>query len=86
LRPAPDQAEVRLRRQVVASDPGGVVYVSQVRIERGRGRERLAYLPAESEPVVFGIHSQVAERLGAVPNASEEHATTLDYVVAAVGG
>ena len=38
-----------------------VVYTSRVRIERKRGPLRLAYLPAEKAPVVFGVHSEVAE-------------------------
>jgi hypothetical protein len=73
-------------RSAVATDASGVVYVSRIRIERGRGRERLAYLPTEREPVVFGVHSEVAEHLGAPRDAPEAHATTLDYIVAATGG
>jgi hypothetical protein len=37
---------------------GEVSYVSRVRIERLGGPERVAYLPAEKEPVVFGVHSE----------------------------
>jgi hypothetical protein len=40
-------------------------YVSRVRIERLGGPERLAHLPAEEEPVAFGVHSEVAEHYGA---------------------
>ncbi len=63
-------------------------YISRVRIERGEEKfVRLAYLPAEKEPVLFGTHGPVAEHYG---RKSEEikvpHATTLDYVVAAAGG
>jgi hypothetical protein len=39
-------------------------YVSRVRIERLGGPQRLAYLPAEEEPVAFGVHSEVAEHYG----------------------
>jgi hypothetical protein len=63
-----------------------VTYVSNVRIERKAGPLRLAYLPAESEPVSFGVHGQVARHYGVTPDVSEPHATTLDYVVAAAGG
>ena len=38
-----------------------VVYRSEVRIERMKGPVRKAYLPAESEPVIFGVHGAVAE-------------------------
>src|SRR6516164_4901390 len=47
---------------------------------------RLAYLPAEKAPVVFGVHSEVAEHYKVPPNAYPPHATTLDYVVAAAAG
>lgn len=65
---------------------GDVAYVSRVKIERQRGPLRLAYLPAESVPVVFGVHGPVAEHYGVSPEVGEPHATTLDYVVAAAGG
>jgi hypothetical protein len=42
-------------------------YVSRVRIERLGGPQRLAYLPAEPEPVAFGVHSEVAEHYGVAP-------------------
>ncbi len=63
-----------------------VTYVSHVKIERKVGPLRLAYLPAESEPVRFGVHGAVAKHYGISPDVSEPHATTLDYVVAATGG
>ncbi len=63
------------------------VYVSQVRIERREGPDRLAWLPAEKEPVHFGVHGPVAEHYGlSADQIKEPHATTLDYVVAAAGG
>ncbi len=65
---------------------GKVVYKSRVRIERERGPIRLAWLPSESEPVRFGLHSAIAEHYGIEPGKFPEHATTLDYIVAAAGG
>ena len=64
----------------------GPAYVSRVRIERLGGPQRLAHLPAEEEPVIFGVHSEVAEHYGVSPDRFPPHATTLDYVVAAAGG
>ncbi len=61
-------------------------YVSRVRITRQGGPQRLAYLPAEDEPVAFGVHAEVAEHYGVPPGKFPPHATTLDYVVAAAGG
>ena len=63
-----------------------IAYVSQVRIERVQGPLRRAFLPAEREPVLFGVHGAVAAHYGVTPDISEPHATTLDYIVAAAGG
>jgi hypothetical protein len=63
-----------------------VVYRSEVRIERVKGPVRKAYLPAEPEPVIFGVHGAVAEHYKVSPGAAEPHATTLDYIVAAAAG
>jgi hypothetical protein len=63
-----------------------VAYVSRVSVDRASGPTRWAHLPAESEPVAFGVHSEVAEHYRAREGDYEPHATTLDYVVAATAG
>ena len=63
-----------------------VVYTSNVRIERVMGPVRRAYLPAEQEPVIFGVHSAIAEHYKVPPDKYPPHATTIDHVVAAAGG
>jgi hypothetical protein len=64
-----------------------VVYRSQVRIDRVKCPVRKAYLPVETEPVIFGVHDEVAEHYKVKPGAVEPRATTLDYyVVAATAG
>ena len=68
------------------ADTNKVVYTSKVRIERQVGPMRLAYLPAEKEPVAFGVHSEVAQHYKVSPDKYPPRATTLDYVVAATGG
>jgi hypothetical protein len=65
---------------------GKVVYVSEVRVERRGGPIREAFLPAEDAPVVFGVHSAVADHYAVRAEDVPPHATTLDYVVAAAGG
>jgi hypothetical protein len=65
---------------------GDVVYTSAVRVERVRGPLRRAFLPAEREPVLFGVHGTVAQHYGVSMTDHEPHATTLDYVVAAAAG
>ena len=62
------------------------VYTSKVRIERIRGPVRRAFLPQTDEPVMFGVHSEVASHYGVPADAFPVHATTLDYVVAVAGG
>jgi hypothetical protein len=37
-------------------------------------------------PVVFGVHSEIAEHYKVSPEAFPPHAATIDYVVAAAGG
>jgi hypothetical protein len=63
-----------------------IVYTSEVRIERQRGPLRLAYVPAEKQPVTFGVYGAVAAHYGVSPDVADPHATTIDYVVAAAGG
>lgn len=65
---------------------GEAVYVSEVRIERQEGPIRAAYLPAESEPTLYGVHGAVADHYGVPAGMFDEHATTLDHVVAAAAG
>ncbi|MGH9660966.1 MAG: hypothetical protein ACRD96_20635 [Bryobacteraceae bacterium] len=63
-----------------------VVYRSRVRIERVKGPVRKAYLPAETEPVTFGVHGEIAAHYKVPADAFPSHATTLDYVVASAAG
>jgi hypothetical protein len=63
-----------------------VVYTSESRIERIKGPLRRAYLPQVKEPVLFGVHSEIAAHYGVDPNVHAPQATTLDYVVAAAAG
>jgi uncharacterized OsmC-like protein len=61
-------------------------YVSLVKVVRDAGPIRRAYLPVEQEPVLFGTHDEVREHYGTAPGVYPDHATTLDYVVAATAG
>ncbi len=63
-----------------------VVYEAKIRIERVNGVLRMAYLPAEDEAVVFGVHGAIAEHYGVSPEVSSPRATTIDYLIAAAGG
>ena len=63
-----------------------VVYRSQIRIERLKGPIRRAFVPANDEPVMFGVHSEIAQHYGVDNDVYEAHTTTLDYVIAAAAG
>lgn len=63
---------------------GEVAYTAQIRIERKSGPLRHAYLPATDGPVAFGVHGAIARHYGV--EFETEHATTIDYVIAATGG
>ena len=65
----------------------GVVYVSNVQIERKFGPLRVAHLPGESQPVVFSIHGAIAEHYKVpLESIKESHASTIDYVIAGTAG
>ena len=63
-----------------------VVYTSKIRIERVKGPLRRAYLPEVESPVMFGVHSEIAEHYGVDTQVHDPHATTLDYVIASAAG
>ena len=63
-----------------------VVYTSKARIERIKGPLRRAYLPQVESPVLFGVHSEVAEHYSVDPDVHRPQATTLDYLVASAAG
>jgi len=64
-----------------------VAYVSKARIERKIGPLRIAWLPGESQPVVFSVHGAIAEHYKVDPSLlKESHASTIDYVIAATAG
>ena len=62
-----------------------VVYTSEIEAEKVKGPIRRAYLPSEKEPILFGVHSQIAAHYGVDTSKIEPHAATLDYMVAATG-
>jgi hypothetical protein len=59
-----------------------VVYVSNVQVERIKGPLRRTFVPAETDPVYFSVHSEIAEHYGVDTNVVEPHTTTLDMLVA----
>ncbi len=61
-------------------------YVSRSTIRRLEGKLRSATIPAEPNPVLFGVHGEIAGHYGVDPASEEPHATTIDYLVAAAGG
>jgi hypothetical protein len=63
-----------------------VVYTCHTRVERLKGPLRRAELPGAAEPILFGVHDEVADHYGVERGSGGRAATTLDYVVAAATG
>ena len=64
-----------------------IVYISKSRIERREGPLRIAYLPGESQPVVYSVHGAIAEHYKIYPGKlRQSHASTIDYVISATAG
>jgi uncharacterized OsmC-like protein len=61
-------------------------YTSKVRIEHLVVPNNRAFLPVEKDPVLFGVHDEIAEHYKLAPDTFEPHAATLDYIIAATGG
>jgi hypothetical protein len=70
----------------VAISMGEVVYRSHVGVTRHQGPLRTAMVPAEDQPITFGVHGTVAKHYGTDMTEQQPHATTLDYLVAAAAG
>ena len=65
---------------------GNVVYVSKSTIER-KGGLRTAYLPGESQPVIYSVHGAIAAHYKVDPTKlKESHSSTIDYVISATAG
>ena len=66
---------------------GDVVYTSRSRIERRQGPLRIAHLPGQSQPVIYGVHGAIAEHYKIEPaTLKESHSSTIDYVISATAG
>jgi len=59
-----------------------IVHVSKVRITKGKGPLREAWIEDFPEPVRYGLHGGIKKFYGVEPE--EELPATLDHVVAAV--
>ncbi len=58
---------------------------SVARIDVTGGPDKMVWLPSEQRPVPMGMHDELAEHYHAAPGSFEPRASTLDYVVGAVG-
>lgn len=76
---------VEFPEQGLDDAPRRVLMRSVSRIELTDGPDKLVALPAERELVPMGMHDELAEHYKAVAGSFEPHASTLDYVVGAVG-
>lgn len=60
---------------------GEVVHTSQIMIVREKGPTRKAIIKGFNEPVFYGVHGGIKHFYKLEPE--EEHAATLDHIVAA---
>lgn len=65
---------------------GDAQYHSSVKVRRDGGTVRTAWLPAEDEPITFGVHSDIADHYDVDTDQEPPHAATLDYLVASAAG
>jgi uncharacterized OsmC-like protein len=63
-----------------------VAYTSEITIEHLGVPNNRAFLPVEKEPVLFGIHDEIADHYKIAADTFEPHAATLDYIIASAGG
>jgi hypothetical protein len=65
----------------------GDTYISRSRIVRRKGPIRDAFVAGESQPITFSVHGGIAKHYGVkVEELGEQHAATIDYLIAAVAG
>lgn len=60
------------------------IYTSRVRVQKIKGPIRHAFVHPFETPIRFGMHGAVKQFYGVEPD--EEMPSTLDYLIAAVGG
>jgi uncharacterized OsmC-like protein len=77
------EAESRVEEANQAVGP--LLMRSVARIHVTHGPDKLVRLPTEQQLVPMGMHDELADHYKAMPGSFEPHASTLDYVVGAVG-
>lgn len=63
---------------------GEIMHTSHVKIIKDEGKVRRAFIEDFDEPIYFGVHSNIAKFYGVTPEI--EYPSTLDYIIAGVGG
>jgi hypothetical protein len=76
--------EVLNRKRPRRNNMGEVVHTSKIKIVREKGPTRRAIIEGFSEPVYYGVHGGIMKFYKVQPD--EEHAATLDHIVAATAG
>jgi hypothetical protein len=61
-----------------------LVHTSKIRVFQDKRPKRRAYIEGFETPLVFGVHGGIKEFYGIEPE--EEFPSTLDHLIAAVGG
>jgi uncharacterized OsmC-like protein len=61
-------------------------YLGSVRIEQVAGPDRLGFLAGDSEPVVYGVHDEIAEHYKFDLARIQPRASTIDHIIGATAG
>lgn len=68
-----------------AADPERPLMQVTVQVRVTDSPDKLVTLPTEDHAVAMGMHDELADFYGATPDSFTPHASTLDYVVGALG-
>lgn len=63
---------------------GEWIHTSKIKLIQDQRPVRRGYIEHFEEPVVYGVHTAIANFYGMTPK--EEYPSTLDHMISAVGG
>jgi hypothetical protein len=76
--------EIRTYSHQKEEPMGEIVHTSRIKIVREKGPTRRAMIEGFDKPIYYGVHGGIKRFYKVEPD--EEHAATLDHIVAATAG
>jgi hypothetical protein len=81
----PGHAYINFQIKILKETPmGEIVHTSRIKIVREKGPTRRAMIEGFDKPIYYGVHGGIKRFYKIEPE--EEHAATLDHIVAATAG